>query len=76
MRHLDRCIMDLNKRIDKAGYSADRAALLKAVDNLKEMQVLKNAHELEMTRIKANRKNMVDVMDRLLNWLIHGKQNE
>lgn len=68
--------MDLNKRIDKAGYSADRAALLKAVDNLKEMQVLKNAHELEMTRIKANRKNMVDVMDRLLNWLIHGKQNE
>jgi len=76
MKQLNRCIMDLNRRIDKAGYSADREAMLKAVDNLKEMQALENAHELEMAKIKANRKNMADVMDRLLNWLIQGKQNE
>jgi hypothetical protein len=76
MKNLDNCILSLTDKLDKTVYSTDKQNLLTAIEKLKEMQILENTHEQEMARIKANRKTMANVMDRLLDWLIHGKQNE
>ena len=70
MKNLDRCILDLTDKLSKAKYSDDRRNLIIAIGELKAMQALENAHEQEMARIKASRKTMAAVMDRLLDWLI------
>ena len=76
MKNLDLCILDLADKLSKAKYSDDQRNLTVAIDRLKEMQAIENAHEQEMERIRATLpppETMASVMSRLLDWLIYGR---
>ena len=76
MKNIDKCVLDLTNKLENAKYSEDKRNLLTAIEKLKEIQVLENAHEQEMERIKAMcppPETMASVISRLVTWLMHEK---